>query len=174
MIINLSSRKCEIKSLHHQSNAFLFFLSFELFVWCHQTKNDLLSFKCNYDCFVTVQLWSCQELSCQTLLPTAPRGTPDLAVSFHSASLPSFTQISSNSVNSSWATCSASSSVPRMNWTRWDGVSEARGCERGKRGEMWFPKDYKYTQHYSLCHYMATEAMQDIQTRWKTNTHKWT
>lgn len=55
---------------------------------------------------------------------------PDLAVSFHSASFPSFTQISSSSVNSSWATCSASSSVPRMNWTRWDGVSEERRHER--------------------------------------------
>lgn len=55
---------------------------------------------------------------------------PDLAVSFHSASFPSFTQISSSSVNSSWATCSASSSVPRMNWTRWDGVSDERRHER--------------------------------------------
>lgn len=67
------------------------------------------------------------------LLPAATGGDPDLAVSFHSASLPSFTQISSSSVNSSWATCSASSSVPRMNCTRWDGVSdEVGGCEGRK------------------------------------------
>lgn len=59
----------------------------------------------------------------ETAAVMAGNRLPDLAVSFHSASFPSFTQISSSSVNSSWATCSASSSVPRMNWTRWDGVS---------------------------------------------------
>lgn len=84
-------------------------------------------------CMCTETLRQAEKLYPLALLPAAPSGDPDLAVSFHSASLPSFTQISSSSVNSSWATCSASSSVPRMNCTRWDGVSgEVGGCEGRK------------------------------------------
>lgn len=83
--------------------------------------------------YVSETLSQAEKLYPLALLPAAPSGDPDLAVSFHSASLPSFTQISSSSVNSSWATCSASSSVPRMNCTRWDGVSgEVGGCEGRK------------------------------------------
>lgn len=84
-------------------------------------------------CVCAETLRQAEKLHPLALLPAAPSGDPDLAVSFHSASLPSFTQISSSSVNSSWATCSASSSVPRMNCTRWDGVSgEVGGCEGRK------------------------------------------
>lgn len=45
------------------------------------------------------------------------------AVSFHSYSSPSLKQSSSISVKRSWGMCSSSSSVPRINCTRWDGVS---------------------------------------------------
>lgn len=81
--------------------------------------------------FIRAPLWGCQAGRCFVSLP--PRRDPDLAVSFHSASLPSFTQISSSSVNNSWDSCSASSSEPRMNWTRWDGVSDGN---TGKSGKM--------------------------------------
>lgn len=80
--------------------------------------------------FIRAHLWDWQAGRCLVSLP--PRRDPDLAVSFHSASLPSFTQISSSSVNSSWDTCSSSSSVPRMNWTRWDGVSDGQTGKSGK------------------------------------------
>ncbi|TNN59974.1 hypothetical protein EYF80_029816 [Liparis tanakae] len=51
----------------------------------------------------------------------------DLAVSFHSVAPPCLKESSSSSVKRSWGTCSrSSSSVPRMNWTRWDGVSAQR------------------------------------------------
>lgn len=103
-----------------------------------------------------VELPGCQMLYCLAWLPAAPRGDPDLAVSFHSASLPSFTQISSSSVNSSWATCSASSSVPRMNWTRWDGVSE-RTWRGNERWTVFLRRlSQTHTQHYLLCQYMPT------------------
>lgn len=61
-----------------------------------------------------------------TPLPPQPAAGIYLAVSFHPASSPSFTQISSSSVNKSRGTCCSSSSVPRMNCTRWDGVSGGR------------------------------------------------
>lgn len=46
-----------------------------------------------------------------------------LAVSFHSASSPSFRQISSSSVKRACGMCSSSSSIPSRNCTRCDGVS---------------------------------------------------
>lgn len=50
-----------------------------------------------------------------------------LAVSLHSASSPSRQQISSSSVKRSWGMCSSSSSsVPRINCTRCDGVSRKK------------------------------------------------
>lgn len=55
--------------------------------------------------------------------PLQPK-IPHLAVSRHSASSPSRQQISSSSVKRSWGMCSSSSSsVPRINCTRCDGVS---------------------------------------------------
>lgn len=122
--------ECKIETWHLISTNHITAASYLVFCLQPFALSKKLPLLCNS---TAVVLLGCQKCYCQALLPTALRGNPDLAVSFHSASLPSFTQISSSSVNNSWATCSASSSVPRMNWTRWDGVSdEVRECGGGK------------------------------------------
>lgn len=137
-------------------------LSILVFVWLifSNPRNDSLRSRNNTCKFVYLIIPALlQDIQWDDLLSGLFSSAPDLAVSFHSASLPSFTQISSNSVNSSWETCSASSSAPRMNWTRWDGVSNGdTGCERSReRWRVVYLCPYLYLQQLYVHFHTQTE-----------------
>lgn len=78
----------------------------------------------------------------------------DLAISFHSGSSASFTQISSSSENKSWGMCCSYCLVLRMNCTHWDGVSGDRrqscilllwlSCSRAK----WASDGHQFSHKY--------------------------
>lgn len=74
----------------------------------------------------------------------------DLAVSLHSVALPSLKESSSSSVKRSWGTCSrSSSSVPRINWTRWDGVS-AQSVGKGQSYNVYHNDNSKFSWQHVL------------------------